>query len=883
MQGDEFFFKTNALTFAVEEGDIRLVRILLDAGAELNRLDASFLLQRVLMSSMHEDTALELAQLFISHDTGVDIFPALIIAIAKCHNHLAMFFVKRASRTTAPEQLISYCVKTYCERRNRQLDFYDEPAFRLLKIDITLLHIAIVAGNTRMAEHFLSTTLAYTSLGPNKIWKDLLMVACFAGDRSIIDKLVMLKVDWDGTWPLNISPLVATAWNPDIEIARMIFQCGAFSSHDIAYRLPSSATPLPIHVAARSGNSDFVRWCINSLGMGLDVQFITKRPGYIMEPHIWFWLVPSKLTSPFQLALESGDTATIMLCQHAKLLGEELTQALRLGDEKLISELVLRERDITCADPYGKTLLEAAAEAGNYDMASLYFSSGGEYRSSALLKAVKAALISHDNSVILLLATNRPLGIIDKYEASAIVIAIQQQQLGILIILLGDNFLPGSVEAFLFPINLIKEDSMYYRWSGQSTPLRAAFFSGDTELIERLMQRGYRAQPEDLNYNFPERSIISLFVSHFPPTSDDSKWTRQLLFRSITADIVELVRDCITCVDSLEYYVESKTPLQQAVEWNKQTSIKLLIDAGADINTPAAAYRGATALQLAAMRGSINIARLLLERGADVNAPPAKFHGRTALEGASEHGRLDVTQLLLENGVRLDGAMRIHYIRAVAYASREGHIALATLLKKFGRWTDRDQEVYAREDILWENQYFVFDEENQDWYFQNAKQKWHPETETYECNSTSGSPTFPSSTHGSDSEYSLNGEESRCDLGSLENKESGSQDRSAQKPDDELGLIKQEQDVTGINISQREREDMGLLMERYLREDCRYNWDNIQDDEYGAQNPYMEAADSGFEQTMQDQGNNDDNYISWWQAEDLDMMTVAERYNSLYR
>ena len=83
------------------------------------------------------------------------------------------------------------------------------------------------------------------------------------------------------------------------------------------------------------------------------------------------------------------------------------------------------------------------------------------------------------------------------------------------------------------------------------------------------------------------------------------------------------------------------------------------------------------------MTGSINIARLLLERGADVNAPPAKFDGRTALEGASENGRLDVTQLLLENGVRLDGAMRIHYIRAVAYASREGHVALATLLKKF--------------------------------------------------------------------------------------------------------------------------------------------------------------------------------------------------------
>ena len=545
-----FPFKTSALSLAVEEGDIRLVRMLLDAGAELG-LYASFLLERVSSSSMHEDTALELAQLFISRDTGLDIFPALIIAIAKRHNHLAMFLVKKASRTTAPEQLISYRVKTYSERRDSRFNFYGNRKFCPLKINFTLLHIAIIAENTEMAEFFLSTTLAYTPLDPNKVWKDLLMVACFAGDRSIIDKLVMLKVDWGGTWPLNISPLVATAWNPDIEIAKMILQCGAFSDHDIANRLPSSATPLPIHVAACSGNSDFVRWCIGSHDMHLDVQFIAERPKDIAIPHIWYWLVPSKLTSPLQLALESGDTATIMLCQHARLLGGELTQAVRLRDEKIISDLVLRERHITYVDAYGNTVLEAAAKAGNRDIASLYFSLGGEYRSSALLEAVIAALISQDYSVISILAINRPLGIIDRYEASAIVIAIRKRQLDLVTILLGDNFLPGSVKSLYPSRHLLGENcNDMSPWLDGSTPLRAAFVSGDTELSERLMQKGYRAQAEDLKYGYTTESVISLFGSHFPPTSNDAEWTRQVRFCRIKAKIVEMVRDCIACVGS---------------------------------------------------------------------------------------------------------------------------------------------------------------------------------------------------------------------------------------------------------------------------------------------------------------------------------------------
>lgn len=59
---------------------------------------------------------------------------------------------------------------------------------------------------------------------------------------------------------------------------------------------------------------------------------------------------------------------------------------------------------------------------------------------------------------------------------------------------------------------------------------------------------------------------------------------------------------------------------------------------------------GATALQLAAIKGYIGIARRLIDLGASVNEAPAESNGRTALQGAAEYGRIDMLQMLLNEG-----------------------------------------------------------------------------------------------------------------------------------------------------------------------------------------------------------------------------------------
>jgi len=127
----------------------------------------------------------------------------------------------------------------------------------------------------------------------------------------------------------------------------------------------------------------------------------------------------------------------------------------------------------------------------------------------------------------------------------------------------------------------------------------------------------------------------------------------------------------------------SHTPLQIAARDGNTEIVDLLLEHGADVNSPPAKHYGATALQFAAIEGLLGIAFLLLENGADVNAPPAEIGGRTALEGAAEHGRIDMVQLLLNAGANIFQEGRAQYESAVRRASENGHHAVRRLLESY--------------------------------------------------------------------------------------------------------------------------------------------------------------------------------------------------------
>jgi predicted LPLAT superfamily acyltransferase len=78
--------------------------------------------------------------------------------------------------------------------------------------------------------------------------------------------------------------------------------------------------------------------------------------------------------------------------------------------------------------------------------------------------------------------------------------------------------------------------------------------------------------------------------------------------------------------------------------------VQVLLDKGAEVN--AKTNKGATALMVAAERGSDQIIRALLDKGAEVNAQDND--GFTALISASSMGHLEAVQVLLDKGANVN-------------------------------------------------------------------------------------------------------------------------------------------------------------------------------------------------------------------------------------
>lgn len=79
--------------------------------------------------------------------------------------------------------------------------------------------------------------------------------------------------------------------------------------------------------------------------------------------------------------------------------------------------------------------------------------------------------------------------------------------------------------------------------------------------------------------------------------------------------------------------------------------IELLVEKGADLDSPPRSFAGCTALQAAcSIRAHLSCINFLVEKKADVNAPPALQEGYTAIQYAASRGLMNVAGLLLDHG-----------------------------------------------------------------------------------------------------------------------------------------------------------------------------------------------------------------------------------------
>ena len=96
------------------------------------------------------------------------------------------------------------------------------------------------------------------------------------------------------------------------------------------------------------------------------------------------------------------------------------------------------------------------------------------------------------------------------------------------------------------------------------------------------------------------------------------------------------------------YSPDGFSPLGFAVFFAQPEAVKLLIDAGAEVNAPSRESMKVTPLASAAAAKQTEIARLLIARGANVNARAASGH--IPLHEASANGNVELVKLLIEKG-----------------------------------------------------------------------------------------------------------------------------------------------------------------------------------------------------------------------------------------
>lgn len=218
------------------------------------------------------------------------------------------------------------------------------------------------------------------------------------------------------------------------------------------------------------------------------------------------------------------------------------------------------------------------------------------------------------------------------------------------------------------------------------SPLQVAARNGRTDMVEVLLQAG--ASVDFIGEVYDDA------LGFYTPTSwvyhheTDNEYTcESTLSISVQGglEVVKMVVNAGADVNEPPHEYGGRTALQKAAQVGDMEIVEYILrEQQANVNAGPAVWRGVTALQAAAINSHFDVARMLLEMGADPNAPGAEEEGRTALEGAAERGRIDMVQLLLDNGADVTspdfGAIQLH--NAVELARKEGFQAVARMLER---------------------------------------------------------------------------------------------------------------------------------------------------------------------------------------------------------
>ncbi|THZ58378.1 purine and uridine phosphorylase [Aureobasidium pullulans] len=479
---------------------------------------------------------------------------------------------------------------------------------------------------------------------------------------SVIELLLANGADVD-YFSVGFTCLQLASWSGLLDMVQILVNAGA--NIDC---LGVSSTPLAL--AAQSGHVDVVQYLLDQHA---NVHLTTEDWSYAYSG------------TALQSAAANGHIAIAMnLLKHGAHVnafsrwGTALASAVTLpGNIEMVRTLLNNGAGVESQDGQGRTALQLAASCGSCDIMLELLARGADINAQGTdgTALTQAAMGGHTAAVEMLLERGAELDIEEGTTFTALQVAAFHGHKDVVQRLLDSkadaNASCSRGSVLSLAIAYCEEYALQF----------LSCYEIDKPLSVDMMEVG-RFHPRSRN------EVVFSFVTTLYSVDASTTWTKELYEEVGLAveknrnNIVQLLLENGANINGSDSCV-SPTPLQMAILGGNTSLVKILLDAGADIQVPGeyldlfhledeyhrrdlmrqlstheilvdqADPCELTVLQAAAYMGSCEIVRMLLDHGAHINTP-SKSGCALSLAIIGEHQ--DIVALLLEKRANVDGA-----------------------------------------------------------------------------------------------------------------------------------------------------------------------------------------------------------------------------------
>ncbi|XP_045568937.1 uncharacterized protein isoform X1 [Salmo salar] len=193
----------------------------------------------------------------------------------------------------------------------------------------------------------------------------------------------------------------------------------------------------------------------------------------------------------------------------------------------------------------------------------------------------------------------------------------------------------AQIQRMILLLGLVHTDLDIYN-NLRQTPLHLAVITHQAQLVGALLRAG--ADPGALDRN--GQTAVHLCCEHG---------------QQACLSVVLSHPSILTCLEVRNY--EGLTPLHLAVQGGDKELVRMLLDAGADINAMQDIKSGHSPLIHAVENHNMDMVHFLIENDCNVNVQ--SYSGNTALHSACGRGQVDTARLLLKN--RADSSVKNYH------------------------------------------------------------------------------------------------------------------------------------------------------------------------------------------------------------------------------